>query len=263
MGTIALEPAASRSHAELAALFTVGYEGYFMPVSIDEAAFAAMAGSWDYDLGGSLVAVDGTEDVGLCMLAVRGQDAWIGGVGVVAGRRGEGIGEQLMRAIETSARDRRVTRIWLEVLVQNEPAIKLYEKLGYSHVRDLEVWSLDGGLVLQEHKVPSVQVTEAVGRNKERPPWQRADASVATLADAHAVADARGALIYRASGGIASIVQLAADDEDVIRDLLGSLPDETTGLRYVNVPESDPVNAVLESLGATLTARQHEMVLEL
>ena len=263
MGSVALEPASNRSHAELAALFTAGYEGYFLPVSIDEAAFASMARSWDYDLGGSLVATDGGEDVGLCMLAVRGEDAWIGGVGVVAGRRGQGIGEQLMRAIETSARDRRVTRIWLEVLVQNEPAIKLYEKLGYAHVRDLEVWSLDGGLVLQEHKVPSVPVADAVGRSKDRLPWQRADASVAALADAHAVADTRGSLIYRASGGIASIVQLAADDEDAIRDLLGSLPDETTGVRYVNVPEGDPVNAVLESLGGTLTARQHEMVLEL
>ena len=184
MGTIALEPASNRSHAELAALFTAGYEGYFMPVSIDGTAFAAMAGSWDYDLGGSLVAVDGGEDVGLCMLAVRGQDAWIGGVGVVAGRRGEGIGEQLMRATEPRARDRHVTRIWLEVLVQNEPAIKLYEKLSYAHVGDLEVWSLDGGLVLQEHKVPSVPVAEALGRSRDRLPWQRADASVATLADA-------------------------------------------------------------------------------
>ena len=79
----------------------------------------------------------------------------------------------------------------------------------------------------------------------------------------HAVADARGSLIYRASGGIASIVQLAADGEDAIRDLLGSLPDETTGLRYVNGAEGDLVNTVLESLGGTLTARQHEMVLEL
>ena len=83
---------------------------------------------------------------------------------MVAGRRGQGIGEQLMRAIETNARDRRVIRIWLEVLVQNEPAIKLYEKLGYAHVRDLEVWSLDGGLVFQKHKVPSVPVADAIGR---------------------------------------------------------------------------------------------------
>jgi predicted N-acetyltransferase YhbS len=197
------------------------------------------------------------------MLGVRGEDGWIGGVGVVAGRRGEGIGERLMREAETAARDSGVERIWLEVLVQNEPAVRLYEKLGYSHVRELEVWSLDGALVLQEHKVPSVPVADAVGRSAGRLPWQRTDASVANLADAQALADARGSLIYRSSGGIVSIVQLTAGGEEAIRDLLGSLPDETTGVRYVNVPEGDPVNAVLESLGGTRTARQHEMLLRL
>ena len=87
MGTVALEPASARSHAELAALFTAGYEGYYMPVAVDESAFSFMAGTWDYDLDASLVAVDGG-DVGLCMLGVRGASGWIGGVGIVAGRRG-------------------------------------------------------------------------------------------------------------------------------------------------------------------------------
>ncbi len=263
MASVALEPASNRSYTQLAALFTAGYEGYFMPVSIDDAAFAFMAETWDYDLGGSLVATDGGRDIGLCMLAVRTADAWIGGVGVPAERRGEGIGEQLMREVEDRARDRGVERIWLEVLVQNEPAVKLYEKLRYAHVRDLQVWSVDGELVLQEHKVPSVPVAEAIGRSAERLPWQRADASVAKLADARALADTRGSLIYRAAGGIASFVQLAADSEDAIRALLGSLPNETSGVRYVNVPEGDPAIAVFESLGGTLAARQHEMVLTL
>jgi ribosomal protein S18 acetylase RimI-like enzyme len=263
MAVIALEPASGRSHAELAALFTAGYEGYFMPVAIDEATFSFMARTWDYDLAGSLVATDGEADVGLGMLAVRGADAWIGGVGVVTGRRGEGIGERLMRAVEEQARARRVRRLWLEVLTQNEPAIKLYEKLGYEQVRELEVWSLDKKLVLQEHKVPSLPVAEAIGRSTERPPWQRADASVTNLADAKAVGDDRGALVYRMASGIAGLQQVAAEDDHVILELLGSLPDGTAGLRYLNGPAGDPVNAVLEALGGTRVARQHEMVLQL
>ena len=43
MATVALEPASGRTHAELAALFTSGYEGYFMPVAVDEGAFSFMA----------------------------------------------------------------------------------------------------------------------------------------------------------------------------------------------------------------------------
>ena len=33
------------------------------------------------------------------MLGVLGEGAWIGGGGVIAGRRGEGIGEQLLLAL--------------------------------------------------------------------------------------------------------------------------------------------------------------------
>ena len=263
MASVALEPASGRSHAELAALFTAGYEGYFMPVAVDESAFSFMAATWDYDLERSLVARDGTEDVGLCMLGVRGGDAWIGGVGVVAGRRGEGIGERLMRAAQDAARDGGVERLWLEVLVQNEPAIRLYEKLGYERVRELEVWSLDGELVNQEHRIPAAPLADALGRAKERLPWQRSDASVAKLPDAHALAFDRGSLVYRSSAGVASLLQVAAEDAGAIRALLGSLPEGTTGLRYLNGPEGDPANAVLESLGATQVARQHEMLLEL
>lgn len=263
MGSVAPEPASGRSHAKLAALFTAGYEGYYMPVSIDETTFTFMARAWGYDLAGSLVATDADVDVGLCLLAVRDEDAWIGGVGVIAGHRGEGIGEQLMRAAEEQARARGVRRLWLEMLVQNAPAIALYEKLGYERVRALEIWSLDEELVFQKHKVFSIAVSEALGRNKNRLPWQRADASVANLTDAHALAGDRGSLVYRASARIVSVQQVVADDEEAIRGLLGSLPANTTGIRYLNGPEGDPLNAVLKSLGGTQVARQHEMVLEL
>jgi len=261
MGTVALEPASARSHAELAALFTAGYEGYFMPVAVDESAFSFMAGTWDYDLDASLVAVDGDEDVGLCMLGVRGTSSWIGGVGIVAERRGEGIGEQLMRAVEDRAASRGVEQLWLEVLAQNEPAIRLYEKLGYRVVRELEVWSLDE-LVLKEHDVASVPVADAVGRSPQRPPWQRADAAVKRQDDARALVGDDGSLVFRSGNGVASILQ-AAGDADAIRSLIESLPAGTTGVRYLNGPVGDPVNGALEALGGTCVARQHEMLLEL
>ena len=258
-----LEPASGYSPAQLAELFTAAYEGYYMPVAIDEAAFSFMSGTWDYDLAGSLVATDAGADVGLCMLAVRGEDAWIGGVGIIAGRRGEGIGEQLMRAAEENARARGVKRLWLEVLVQNEPAIRLYEKLGYRRVRELELWSLDEKLVFQKHKIRSAPVAGAVGRSTARLPWQRANATVSNLTDAHALAGDHGSLIYRTtSEGTVSLLQVEADDEDAILQLLGSLPEDTTRLWYMNGPEGDPLNAVLESLGGTQVARQHEMLLE-
>ena len=67
---------------------------------------------------------------------------------------------------------------------QNEPAIRLYEKLGFERVRNLEVWTLesvpgDGGGV---QRVPLGQAQERIRQERpEREPWQRADETVANL----------------------------------------------------------------------------------
>ena len=55
MGSVALEPAAGRSYAELAQIFNAGYEGYYTPFTLDEAAFRYMSTTWDDDLEASRV----------------------------------------------------------------------------------------------------------------------------------------------------------------------------------------------------------------
>ena len=259
---VELVPAAEFSDAELAATFTAGYEGYFMPIAIDADAFRFMARSFDYDLDASRVVRDAKASVGLVMLARRGENGWIGGVAVVPELRGSGLGRRLMEAAAVEARARGVKRLWLEVLVQNTAAIGLYERLGYAHVRELEVWALDGFHEQRREGTP-VAARDATGRARERLPWQRADETVANTDDAEAVSTKRGTLIYRTTGGTASLLQVAANDEDAVRELLATLPPEVESLRYLNGPVGDPVNAVLQALGGVEAARQHEMMLPL
>ena len=167
-----------------------------------------------------------------------------------------------MEAAAGEARARGVQRLWLEVLVQNTPAIGLYERLGYGHVRELEVWALDGFHEKRSEGTPAA-TRDATGRVKERLPWQRADETVANTDDAKALVTKSGTLIYRATGGTASLLQVAADDEDGARELLATLPPDVESLRYLNGPVGDPVNAALKSLGGVESARQHEMMLRL
>ncbi|MCB0246607.1 MAG: GNAT family N-acetyltransferase [Anaerolineae bacterium] len=54
------------------------------------------------------------------------------GMGVLKEYRGQGIGERLARAALQQARVARLERVELVVYASNEPAIKLYEKLGFS-----------------------------------------------------------------------------------------------------------------------------------
>ena len=146
------------------------------------------------------------------------------------------------------------------------PAIALYEKLGYALVRELEIWSL-GELVFQKHKARSVPVARAQQRiradRREREPWQRADGSVANLEDVEALESEHGAVLFRRRGERVSLLQAVAEDETAARDLLQALPAEGMSLHWLNGPAGDPFNAAFASLGGTVAARQHEMVLEL
>jgi ribosomal protein S18 acetylase RimI-like enzyme len=262
MGSVELVPAAEFSDAELAVIFTAGYEGYFMPIAIDADSFRFLARSFDYDLEASRVVRNGNESVGLVMVARRGEEGWIGGVAVVPELRGTGLGRRLMEAAAAEARARGVKQLWLEVLEQNGPAIGLYEQLGYKHVRELEVWTLDE-FHEKRREGTSIATGDAIGRAGERLPWQRADETVANMDDAKALVTKSGTLIYRATGATASLLQVAADVEDGVRGLLATLPRDVKSLRYMNGPVGDPVNAALKSLGGVQSARQHEMMIRL
>lgn len=54
------------------------------------------------------------------------------GMGLHRDFRGQGIGERLLRAALTAAEKRGLERIELEVYASNEPAIRLYEKVGFA-----------------------------------------------------------------------------------------------------------------------------------
>jgi GNAT superfamily N-acetyltransferase len=259
-----LEPASRWSYAELAQIFNAGYEGYYTPFTLDEAAFRFMSTTWDDDLDASRVAVVEGAPAGICKLAIRGSQGWIAGIGVAMPHRGKGLGEALMRGVIDEARSRGIGDLWLEVLVQNEPAIRLYEKLGFEKVRDLEVWTLEP-LVLLQHKLASVPAERAQSRIQAertwREPWQRADESVANYEGVEGLESKAGALLFRRSGERISLLQGVAEDEAAARELLQAMPPEAKALQWLNGPEGDVFNAAIASLGGALAHRQHELVL--
>jgi GNAT superfamily N-acetyltransferase len=267
---VELRPASELSRPGLAELFTAAYEGYQFPVHLDEAAFSTMADLSDFDLDLSRIAFGDGRPLGLGLIGVRGRDGWIGGLGVVASERRHGLGRALMESVLDAARHASIMRITLEVLEPNVAAIALYEQLGFELTRMLEVWSLH--LELSPSTAESTDVARAadwIRANRSRPePWQRADESVANLLrggtelEAVMVPD-RGAALFRVSDGVASVLQLAARDEDAASQLLDAVRLRGQSLRYVNVPEGDPAAGGLGKLGGTLDVRQLEMALEL
>jgi ribosomal protein S18 acetylase RimI-like enzyme len=266
MGSVALEPASAWSYAELAEIFNAGYEGYFTPFTLDEAAFRFMTTVSDDDLDASRVVLVDGEPAGICKLAIRDDRGWIGGLGVAVAHRGKGLGEALMREVIEIARTRGLRELWLEVLTPNVPAIRLYEKLGFETVRDVEVWTLENR-VFRQHDVRSVPVERARARitreRRQREPWQRADESVAHYEDVEALESDRGTILFKRSGERVSLLQGVAADKEGARELIEALPSEASALHWLNGPEGDPFNASIASLGGTKAWTQHEMMLGL
>jgi ribosomal protein S18 acetylase RimI-like enzyme len=241
-------PADTIELAELAALFSAGYAGYYVPVHVDEAAFALMVDAWDIDLRRSCVALDGNERVGVALLGTRGERGWIGGLGVVPGARRTGIGRALMEAVLAGA----PADVSLEVIEQNERAIPLYTSLGFERTRILEVWSLTG-----DPRPATARTVEARPLGQSGLPWQRADASLPSDYERLEVEGA--AALIRSTGPRVSVLQLSARDETAAEELLSAARARGESLHYVNVPEGDPASAALESLGGRLDLRQFEM----
>jgi ribosomal protein S18 acetylase RimI-like enzyme len=254
-----IQSARSLPPAERAELFNVAYEGYLVPFHVDVATLEFMENVFDLDLDASRIAYRDGEPVGLGNLGVRGEDAWIGGVGVVQAARRSGIGEALMGALHEQARERFVRRVWLEVIVENTGAFALYEKLGYRTVRDVEVWSLPAGEEdgSAAREVSAAEAHERIGAlGDEREPWQRADETIANYGDARGLVTEDGAAVFRV-GGAVQLLQLGGEAEPLLRFLRG-----LGAVSVLNLPEDDPAAPALRSLGGTVAVRQHEMLLE-
>src|SRR5207244_401523 len=159
------------------------------------------------------------------------------------------------------ARARGLREVSLEVLVQNDPARRLYEKLGFEPMRELAIWELgpvEGG---DAREVPLDEaIAEIRPRRAAREPWQRDDATVEHLRSREpapvGLAVDSGAAIVRASGARNSVLQLAADEP---RPLLAA----AAPLVWLNVPADDPATGALQDLGGTVTERQLELALTL
>jgi ribosomal-protein-alanine N-acetyltransferase len=82
-----------------------------------------------------LAAVDGDDLVGYAGLAVNPpHEAWVQNIAVRRDAQRRGIGRTLLEALLAEAARRRVSKVLLEVAVDNAPAQKLYAEYGFEVV---------------------------------------------------------------------------------------------------------------------------------
>jgi GNAT superfamily N-acetyltransferase len=279
-----MDSAAHLERLELVALFNEVYSDYEVPMHLDLPSFDFMARLVDIDFERSVVAYEEGRPVAVAMLCLRGDRAWVGGMGVVPGARGRGHGAAVMRAILGHAAAAGASMVDLEVIESNAPAIRIYEALGFRKTRRLLVWKLDPGTSPsprpapanpehQEIELEPVGVARALDLIDPwvpgSPPWQRSRRTIENLPDPPAALAAfregrvAGAVAFRAVPDRVSVLALGADQQDagVLSAMVAGLRTRHPAamVRLLNLPAEDPATEVFERMEAIVEARQLEM----
>jgi ribosomal protein S18 acetylase RimI-like enzyme len=276
--------AASRvAHSERAALWNDAFSDYYTPGSFTAESLQGFEKAFDLDLDASRLVLEEDRPVAFAMLGIRGRRGWVGGMGVIPAARRRRHGARVMRELIDSARERGLSTLGLEVLVQNEPAIPLYEGLGFRTLRKVEVW--DRAADTPAPPAPAAaapplaldSASALADRWRKGPAvWQREiEPGIAAFPGFEAVAAGPGPVavaLFRATPERIGLLDLEADPEAAAADREAALDTLLATVfsahpsrlaRLLNLPERHAASAALARAGAAVAHRQWEMELAL
>ncbi len=288
MPSVHVQSAEHVAFSALVAALNRAYSDYTIPIHVTEASLRAMFARDDIALANCAVAVEHGEVVGTGLLGVRGAQGWVGGMGVVPGKRGQGIGGQVLHHLLARARALGVQTLRLEVLEGNERAHALYRQHGFQDVRRLHM------LERPPHKKatappqntfhiapapPETLLEYYESFHDVRNCWQRARPSLERLAPhsqgwtlCHASAPSGGYILGQFTSYSVLVFDLAtptwlegsqrlANKVALLAHLHRHFP-HALGHAY-NVAEDDPALGAYHALGYQTHLRQIEMELRL
>lgn len=131
------KPASDYPLPDLTQLLNLSFENYLVPVAFNLSQFLTMIRKDSLDLAASRVLLVDEQPAGIALIARRGWTSRLAAMGIVQGQRSKGAGSRFMRKLVDEARERNDHAMVLEVIEQNENAVKLYQKCGFQSVRRL------------------------------------------------------------------------------------------------------------------------------
>lgn len=268
---------------ELAAIYNDARTDYIVPMPMNGKRMREYVQNYDIDLDHSFVDIDPDDNLpnGICMMGIRGERAWITRLGVIPSRRRRKSGEFLVRAELDRARNIGAKKVQLEVIKGNDPAKRLFEKLGFRDVRELLIVRRPPK-PLPAELVPSEAIAfeafedqtlllQLLQQRQDTPSWVEETASLvnsgnmrgirAVLPDGQA-----GWLIFqRTLFQLTHFVFSQNENKDLLIVLLARLhqlyPQQDTKIE--NIPQNALLWDVMQCLDYLETFRRYEMVLTL
>jgi ribosomal protein S18 acetylase RimI-like enzyme len=118
-------------------VLNLGFSDYLVPIRLDLVQFHEMLRSNNIDVNLSQVVFKDATPVGVALIARRGWSCRLAGMCIIPQARGQKVGLWMMEQLIEHAITREDKRMELEVIAQNEPAVKLYQKVGFTKIREL------------------------------------------------------------------------------------------------------------------------------
>lgn len=143
--------------------------------------------------------------VGIGVLCRRGDRGFVLDFGIAPKFRGRGWGHRLFAALMKEAQAAHLHEVSLLVDADNKPAIRIYQRAGFEHVRELvtllgkpAAYAPGSARELRNGMAQAIIAWFGAGKSTH-PQWERDLPSLLSMADVRAFENARGFLLARPS----------------------------------------------------------------
>lgn len=176
-------PANTYSFADLAHIYNQSRVDYIVPMPMNARRMEEYVRHYDVALEASIVALSGGETTGIGMLGLRQQRAWFTRLGVLPKERGHKVGQLIMETLIEEADRRGATQGQLEVIEGNEPAIRLFRKLGFEPLRPLLIIRRPPGAIDAPEGEPLSpdEIAACLAARQDQPSWLDETASLLNM----------------------------------------------------------------------------------
>ena len=180
-----LKPTSDYPLPELTQLLNFSFENYLFPINFNLIQFLTMLRKDSIDLFLSRVLVMDGQPSGIALIARRGWTSRLAAMGILPNKRGLGAGQWLLENLIREARDRQDREMFLEVIEQNEYAVRLYRRCGFRSVRRLISLIREHASEKGTYPLEEIDLREAgklvLQYGEPDLPWQLAGETIAQL----------------------------------------------------------------------------------
>jgi ribosomal protein S18 acetylase RimI-like enzyme len=281
------------SDARIVSAFNMAFSDYALKMDERSEAWLhnrMVKNNVDYDCS-----VGAFVDNDLVGFSLTGIDDWQGvysaydaATGIIEDYRGQGLAARMFDFALPRLRDMKVKQFLLEVLQENEPAIKAYSRVGFNITREFDcfIWNpgetpmpggvVSGNTVFEIRDIDKTQVCQLADHLDFHPSWEVSLSAVSRIPGdvlaygAFMDGQLVGTLVYFPL--MEWLVNLAVHREvrrcsvgtRLLQHLAARLPRETGTVKLINVEKgAGGMKPFLESIGFAYEISQYEMAMKL